>query len=506
MKKAFPFSLVFLLSITAIAYAKYEYGNILMQQKAKEIKQEKQKLVVFPHWVHTMWYKCKACHDDIFIMKKGVNNISMEDIKNGKQCGLCHDGKISFGHEQCEKCHSLWSEESELTLKTDDMTSRLYPSIFTKQLTEGDSKREEKIHDFFDPYKVPYEKFDEVAKRIGAKWDPTNLPKGLPKDKLSIIDWVKLLKEDVIAPKESVLPTSSSPITEGKKENIILFEVLSDFVDSVAFRHKEHTYWLKCSNCHEKIFVSKAGANEVHMRRNSNGEFCGYCHGRVAFPLAECVRCHEYPKSEAMSMIKGDVIKRENPLKGRELVVAKGGLVIEGHVAGKERIEEKKMELETLETHVDTTSPPLITESQVNNKPVSEKVPEDTKAEQMLTEIQIQEEQKKQNDVDLVVEANKPDKVVSPESTPASTSSIIVPENKTEGIQIPPLDKNKEVAAKEIQEATNEINENEGNTNVSESDDAEIITPPNTNADLSISKKEDIVLDSKPKRGFCLLF
>ena len=26
------------------------------------------------------------------------------------------------------------------------------------------------------------------------------------------------------------------------------------------------------------------------------GQWCGKCHGRVSFPLTDCVRCHSQPK------------------------------------------------------------------------------------------------------------------------------------------------------------------------------------------------------------------
>jgi c(7)-type cytochrome triheme protein len=61
----------------------------------------------------------------------------------------------------------------------------------------------------------------------------------------------------------------------------------------VRFPHRQHTEWLDCSNCHEKLFISKAGANKgVNMFQVLQGEYCGLCHGAVSFPLTECKRCH----------------------------------------------------------------------------------------------------------------------------------------------------------------------------------------------------------------------
>jgi c(7)-type cytochrome triheme protein len=41
----------------------------------------------------------------------------------------------------------------------------------------------------------------------------------------------------------------------------------------------------------------KRGANPISMVKIVNGEFCGRCHGRVAFPISNCARCHVKPKS-----------------------------------------------------------------------------------------------------------------------------------------------------------------------------------------------------------------
>ncbi|HUS55503.1 MAG TPA: c(7)-type cytochrome triheme domain-containing protein [Thermohalobaculum sp.] len=60
----------------------------------------------------------------------------------------------------------------------------------------------------------------------------------------------------------------------------------------VVFPHRQHTEWLDCANCHPAIFKAKRGANDFGMLDVLNGEYCGRCHGAVAFPLTECKRCH----------------------------------------------------------------------------------------------------------------------------------------------------------------------------------------------------------------------
>ncbi|MBI4633118.1 MAG: cytochrome c3 family protein [Deltaproteobacteria bacterium] len=48
--------------------------------------------------------KCAACHPAPFKMKKEMK-ITMADMKAGKNCGVCHDGKKAFGTAECAKCH-----------------------------------------------------------------------------------------------------------------------------------------------------------------------------------------------------------------------------------------------------------------------------------------------------------------------------------------------------------------------------------------------------------------
>jgi len=62
---------------------------------------------VFPHWVHRIRYRCDACHDDLFEMKRGTTPVTMDLIKEGKVCGTCHDGKAAFtsSFQTCSRCH-----------------------------------------------------------------------------------------------------------------------------------------------------------------------------------------------------------------------------------------------------------------------------------------------------------------------------------------------------------------------------------------------------------------
>ena len=104
----------------------------------------------------------------------------------------------------------------------------------------------------------------------------------------NMVLWVKALEQGFIAPRASILP--------GTQVNVLDLDVVmprTGEMPMVRFPHRQHTEWLDCSNCHEKLFISKAGATKaVNMFQILQGEYCGLCHGAVSFPLTECKRCH----------------------------------------------------------------------------------------------------------------------------------------------------------------------------------------------------------------------
>ncbi len=61
--------------------------------------------VIFSHEFHTAIFNCNQCHTKIWPMKHGVKKMKMDDLYQGKYCGLCHNGKIAFASTACDKCH-----------------------------------------------------------------------------------------------------------------------------------------------------------------------------------------------------------------------------------------------------------------------------------------------------------------------------------------------------------------------------------------------------------------
>lgn len=105
------------------------------------------------------------------------------------------------------------------------------------------------------------------------------------------VRWVKALEKGYINPRTNIFPET--------KVNVLDLDILLDPQGSmpiVRFPHKQHTEWLDCASCHEKLFKSKAGSTKFSMLLILSGEQCGVCHGAVAFPLTECSRCHSVPR------------------------------------------------------------------------------------------------------------------------------------------------------------------------------------------------------------------
>ena len=104
------------------------------------------------------------------------------------------------------------------------------------------------------------------------------------------VDWVKAIEKGFVRPHASV-----NSNTQIKVLDLDVIRRNTGEMDMVRFPHKQHTEWLTCSNCHDEIFKSKAGATKFGMFDILNGEYCGRCHGAIAFPLTECKRCHSVP-------------------------------------------------------------------------------------------------------------------------------------------------------------------------------------------------------------------
>ena len=124
--------------------------------------------------------------------------------------------------------------------------------------------------------------------QLGLGWHPAGL-EGFPTDKFGLVDWVATLDKELIHPRGSI----DANAVEGVPFDMnILMPSKTGMIAGAHFPHKIHTTWMGCESCHIKIFMPLAGSNDLTMSRIVEGKACGVCHGKVAFPLNDCTRCH----------------------------------------------------------------------------------------------------------------------------------------------------------------------------------------------------------------------
>ena len=137
---------------------------------------------------------------------------------------------------------------------------------------------------------------DPKSPALKVLQDPAAALSRLPADRVgNQVNWVAALEQGVINPRTNILPETKVRILD---TDILLN--LRGGTPIVRFPHRQHTLWLDCSNCHEHLFQSKAGANKFSMERILQGEQCGVCHGAVSFPLTACARCHNTPRNKPL--------------------------------------------------------------------------------------------------------------------------------------------------------------------------------------------------------------
>ena len=194
------------------------------------------KPVIFSHWAHRLRYTCRVCHFELQInFKAGTTGITMEDNVEGKYCGACHNGRTAFSIADCGRCHNGGKGPSA----------------------------------------------EEFAKKT----------RGLPRASHGNgIDWNLAIEEKLIKPADYLTIRPQ----EFPFDRTLTLRAAWDYVPPAVFPHKVHTRWLGCNNCHPDIFDIK-NRTEAQNRMGSyfDGKFCGVCHGKVAFPLEDCGRCHQ---------------------------------------------------------------------------------------------------------------------------------------------------------------------------------------------------------------------
>lgn len=173
------------------------------------------------------------------------------------------------------------------------------------EIINADQPQKNKADDFgqADDY---YEKFyKEMSNRAVIKKGTNDIRAldSLPKDPAGNVNWTAAVVNGYINPKGSLDPSVEE---EPPLHLNVFIEAKVPLMANVMFPHSIHTYWLSCNNCHPKIFIPEAGANPISMDEIFKGQWCGRCHGKVAFtfwPRENCIRCH--------IVLKGQSLERE---------------------------------------------------------------------------------------------------------------------------------------------------------------------------------------------------
>lgn len=174
-------------------------------------------------------------------------------------------------------------------------------SLMTKEDTIRPANESSEINAYYDKI------FQKLSHRslISKGKSPIKALDALPQDGMGKVNWTAAVVDGHIDPAPSLDPN----VVDDPPFNLNVFiEAKVPLMANVIFPHSIHTYWLSCNVCHPKIFLPEAGANPISMEEIFKGEWCGRCHGKVAFdvkqPRQNCTRCH--------SVLKGDSMEKEH--------------------------------------------------------------------------------------------------------------------------------------------------------------------------------------------------
>ncbi len=98
------FAATLLVGLVAVSPGQAEYGDVVLNRYSEGAGVRP---VIYPHWFHRIRFRCKVCHHELgFEMRAGANDVRMEDLSQGRFCGMCHNNEIAWGLENCDLCHT----------------------------------------------------------------------------------------------------------------------------------------------------------------------------------------------------------------------------------------------------------------------------------------------------------------------------------------------------------------------------------------------------------------
>ncbi len=232
-----------------------DYGRVILRNHVADTGLAP---VVFDHWLHRSKFTCRLCHVDIgFAMKADDSDITAEWNMRELYCGSCHNGKRAIADK------------------------KIFASC-EKVVTPETRARCERCH--------------SLGKKGVREYEFTAYTKNLPKTAIgSGIDWEEAEKKGLIKPID-VLEGISIKRPPLKVQKDFSIEAKTTWMEDVVFSHKKHALWNGCEVCHPDIFPSvKKGTVKYTMFEIEEGQYCGVCHDKVAFPIQDCQRCHIKP-------------------------------------------------------------------------------------------------------------------------------------------------------------------------------------------------------------------
>ena len=232
-----------------------EYGRVIFRSHVGDTGLAP---VVFDHWLHRAKFTCRLCHVDIgFAMKEGGTDVTAAMNMKGQYCGSCHNGKRTI----------------------DD--KKIFASCAVT-VTAETRPRCERCH--------------SLGKKGSREYEFTAFTQKLPKAGLGNgVDWEEAENKGIIKPIDFLDGVSMKrPALKTQKDFAI--EARATWIDDVIFSHKKHAIWNGCEVCHPDIFPSvQKGTTKYSMFDIVEGQYCGVCHDKVAFPIRDCQRCHVKP-------------------------------------------------------------------------------------------------------------------------------------------------------------------------------------------------------------------
>ncbi len=235
----------------------YEYGRVIIDNYSAKADLAP---VVFQHWIHRSMFTCRVCHVDIgFAMKAGATDIKAADNAHGYYCGTCHNGKMVApdGKTVFQAC--------------------------SRKVNLEDERRCERCHSY--------------GQKVASDFDFFQFSQPLPKERFGNgLDWEKSEELGLIKPAGFLPGVSTSKGNAFVVQKDFALNPKVEGMPDIIFSHKKHTVWNGCELCHPDIFMGvKRGTVKYSMVDISEGKYCGACHITVAFPLADCQRCHSKP-------------------------------------------------------------------------------------------------------------------------------------------------------------------------------------------------------------------